>query len=46
VWVGIGAVGAFLVGVLLRDQPTYPAQVVAMGALVASIIAVRATAVH
>ena len=44
VWVGIGAVGAFLVGVVLLDQRTNVPQVVAMAALVLSIVAVKATA--
>lgn len=44
VWVGIGAVGAFLVGVVLRDQATTGPQVAAILALVASIIAVKLTA--
>ncbi|MGA9276930.1 DMT family transporter [Ilumatobacter sp.] len=44
VWVGIGAVGAFLVGTLIRGDETNPAQVIAVGALVVSIIAVKATA--
>lgn len=44
VWVGIGAVGAFLVGVVLLDQRTSVPQVVAMAALVLSIVAVKATA--
>ena len=45
VWVGIGAVGAFVVGVL-RGHATNPAQVVAMAALVGSIVAVKLTATH
>lgn len=45
VWVGIGAVGAFAVG-LLRGHPTTPAQLVAMAALVGSIVAVKLTAAH
>ena len=43
VWVGIGAVGAFLVGVI-RGDATSGAQIAAIGALVASIIAVKLTA--
>jgi len=43
VWVGIGAVGAFVVSVV-RGAETSPAQLLAMGALVASIVAVRLTA--
>lgn len=46
VWVGIGAVGAFLVGVFLREQPTNVPQLIAMTALVLSIVAVKATAPH
>jgi len=46
VWVGIGALGAFLVGVLVRGQSTNLAQVLAMSALVGSIIAVKLTAAH
>ena len=44
VWVGIGAVGAFLVGVLIKGDDTNPGQVLAISALVASIIAVKLTA--
>jgi quaternary ammonium compound-resistance protein SugE len=46
VWVGIGAVGAFLVSVLLERRPTSVGQLVAMSALVASIVAVKDTAPH
>lgn len=46
VWVGIGAVGAFLVAVLWRGQPTSPGQVLAITALVASIVAVKLTSIH
>ena len=46
VWVGIGAVGAFVVGVTVRGQSTNVAQVLAMSALVGSIIAVKLTAAH
>ena len=45
VWVGIGAVGAFLVGVA-RGDATTPAQLVSMGFLVASLAAVKLTAAH
>lgn len=43
-WVGIGAAGTFLVGVLIRGDDTNPAQIAAMGALVMSILAVKLTA--
>ncbi len=46
VWVGIGAVGAFLVAVLIRGQATSTGQVLAIAALVLSIIAVKLTATH
>ena len=46
VWVGIGAVGAFVVSLVLERRPTSVGQLVAMGALVASIVAVKATASH
>jgi len=44
VWVGIGAVGAFLVGVFVKGDETSVGQAVAIGALIASIIAVKVTA--
>lgn len=44
VWVGIGSVGAFLVGVFVKGDETSTAQVAAIGALVASIVAVKLTA--
>lgn len=44
VWVGIGAAGTFAVAVVWRGQHTNPAQVAAMVALVAAIVAVKMTA--
>lgn len=44
VWVGIGAVGAFLVGVLVKGDETSVGQVAAIVALVTSIVAVKLTA--
>lgn len=44
VWVGVGAVGAYLVAVLIKGEPTNPAQALAVSALVMSIVAVKATA--
>ncbi len=44
VWVGIGAVGAFLVGVFIKGDDTSVGQVAAIAALVASIVAVKLTA--
>ena len=45
VWVGIGAVGAFVVGVVVAGHTTSVGQTLAITALVASIIAVKLTAV-
>ncbi|WP_040493236.1 DMT family transporter [Ilumatobacter nonamiensis] len=44
VWVGIGAVGAFLVGVFVKGDETSVGQVAAIAALVTSIVAVKLTA--
>ncbi len=44
VWVGVGAVGAFLVGVLVKGDETNLRQIIAIGALIVSIAAVKATA--
>ena len=44
VWVGIGAVGAFLVGVVVKGDETSVGQVAAIVALVTSIVAVKLTA--
>jgi quaternary ammonium compound-resistance protein SugE len=46
VWVGIGAVGAFVVSVVVLGAHTNPAQLVAMGVLVVAILAVKLTAAH
>ena len=46
VWVGIGAVGTFLVSVTWRQETTNPANLLAMAALVLSIVAVKVTAPH
>jgi quaternary ammonium compound-resistance protein SugE len=46
VWVGIGAVGAFVVAVVVRGHATNVAQIIAISALVASIVAVKLTATH
>ena len=44
VWVGVGVVGTFIVGVTLKNDATNVWQVVSMVALVASIVAVKLTA--
>ena len=44
VWVGIGAVGTVLFGIVVRDEPTSPANLAALTLLVLSIVAVKLTA--
>ncbi len=44
VWVGIGAVGAFVVSAAIKGDQTSIGQVVAISALVLSIVAVKLTA--
>ena len=46
VWVGIGAVGTVLFGIVVRGESTSPANLLALGVLVAGIVAVKLTAVH
>ena len=46
IWVGIGAVGTVLTGIVVRGDQASTAQLVALGALVASIVAVKLTATH
>ena len=46
VWVGVGAVGAVLVGIVVRGEGTNLLNVLALTGLVASIVAVKLTAVH
>jgi quaternary ammonium compound-resistance protein SugE len=46
VWVGIGALGTVLVGATLRNEATSPANLLALGGLVAAIVAVKLTAPH
>jgi len=46
VWVGIGAVGTALVSILVRGEPTSPANLLALTVLVVGIVAVKLTAVH
>lgn len=43
VWVGIGAIGAAIGGVVLFDEPISPLRVLFIGLLVASIIGLKAT---
>lgn len=46
VWVGIGAVGAALVGMVVHGDPATPARVVFLSLLVLSIVGLKATAAH
>lgn len=46
VWVGIGAIGTFLVSVAIRSQATSVANLLAIAGLVAAIAAVKLTAPH
>ena len=46
VWVGIGAVGTALVSIVVRGEPTSPANLLALAVLVAGIVAVKLTAAH
>lgn len=42
VWTGIGAVGAFLVGVLVLGEPAHATRLVAAGLIVAGIVLLKA----
>lgn len=44
VWVGIGAVGAFVVGAVLFAEPVTPLRVIAVGLIVAGIAAMKLAA--
>jgi quaternary ammonium compound-resistance protein SugE len=46
VWVGIGAVGTVLFGVLVSGDRTSPGQLLALGGLVVAIAAVKLTSAH
>lgn len=41
VWVGIGAVGAFLVGITLFGEPLTPTRLLAAGLIVAGIVTMK-----
>jgi quaternary ammonium compound-resistance protein SugE len=41
VWTGIGAVGAFVVGVLVLGEPTHVTRVLAAGLIVAGLVLMR-----
>jgi quaternary ammonium compound-resistance protein SugE len=46
VWVGIGAVGTVLTGIVLRAEPVAPANLAALSLLVVAIVAVKLTSAH
>ena len=46
VWVGIGVVGAVLVGWLVRGEPMAPARAIWLALLLVAIIGVKATSTH
>ena len=46
VWVGIGAVGAAVVGIVRHGDPATPARLVFLGLLVVSVVGLKATAGH
>lgn len=41
VWVGIGAVGAFVIGIVLFGDPVTPARLLAAGLIVAGIVTMK-----
>lgn len=46
VWVGIGAVGAAVVGILRHGDPVSPARLLFLSLLVAAIIGLKVTSAH
>ena len=46
VWVGIGAAGAALVGIIVRHEPADPARLAFLALLVVSVVGLRAVSGH
>jgi quaternary ammonium compound-resistance protein SugE len=46
VWVGIGAVGAAVVGIWAHGDPATPARLLFLGLLVAAVVGLKATSGH
>ncbi|HEY8503229.1 MAG TPA: multidrug efflux SMR transporter [Gemmataceae bacterium] len=46
VWTGIGAVGAFLLGILFLNEPAQVSRFVCVGLIVAGIVGLRLTSPH
>lgn len=41
VWVGVGAVGTVILGIVLLDEPANPARLVSLGLIIAGIVGLR-----
>lgn len=41
VWVGVGAVGTVLLGIVLFDEPANPARLISVGLIIAGIIGLK-----
>ncbi len=46
VWVGIGATGTALVGVVLHDEPADPARLAFLALLVVAVVGLKAVSTH
>ncbi len=46
VWVGIGAAGAAILGIVLFQEPASPARLLFLGLLITAIIGLKATSGH
>lgn len=46
VWVGIGAVGAAIVGIVWRGDPATPARILFLALLVAGVVGLKLTSAH
>lgn len=46
VWVGIGAAGAAILGIVLFQEPASPARMLFLGLLITAIIGLKATSGH
>lgn len=46
VWVGIGSVGAAIVGIIVHDEPATAARLLFLGMLIVSVIGLKAASGH
>lgn len=46
IWVGIGALGAAVLGIFLFKEPVTPARLVFLGLLIVSIVGMKLTSAH